>query len=103
MYSSYYIENGLLTNFFPTGKIIENVDNYYVVIIMCLGIIGTILWSWFNYKSLKNLMYDNDLILIAFVFFIVGLFETNPLITNVNYVISIQLIALLKGRIKAGR
>ena len=82
----------------PFGsRINENVilDNYYLTIFMYFGYVGYLLWAIFYYKSQKKLCNNEIFNIIQIIVFIYGLTDSNVIVSSINFMLSIQFLALL--------
>lgn len=95
-YWKYYIDNGHM--FSIVGKNISPdyfLDNFFLFLLVELGIIGYLIYLVIYYKSLRNLKRDTNLLLVILVFYIYGLSETNVIIGSIQFAFAIQIKSII--------
>ena len=94
-----YINNGMLTKPIGITKLDDFViDNYYLYFFYDYGFIGYIIWLIINHISIRRININSKLLIILFVIFIYGLFDSNAVVTSINFMISIQFLYLTKEK-----
>ncbi|HIT71553.1 MAG TPA: hypothetical protein IAD08_06525 [Candidatus Scatovivens faecipullorum] len=100
-YWNYYINNDLLFSLFGKNKIEGYfLDNYYLYILVELGMISYIIYSsiyYIYYKKIGNNLSRKELI-IALVFFTYGICEVNVIIGSINFLFAMQIAYIIKDK-----
>lgn len=100
-YWNYYIESETLITPFGDNKAEGYfLDNFYIYLLVQLGLIGYMIYFIIYYKSLKKLDYDYRYLIIATVFLIYGLLEANVIIGSIQFLFAIQLKYIIEKRNK---
>lgn len=98
-YWNYYVENETLITPFGNNIVEEQViDNFYIYLLVQLGLVGYIIYFIIYYVSLKNLNYDYKYLIVATIFLIYGLFEANTIIGSIQFLFAIQLKSIIKNK-----
>lgn len=95
-YWNYYLENDKM--FTLMGKNQEEeiyIDNFYIYLLVELGLVGYAIYFVVYSKALNRLVLDEKVIVIALGFFIYGLSETNVIIGSINFLFAIMLKSLI--------
>lgn len=96
-YWNYYIENGDLISFIGSNRIQGFfLDNFYMYLLVELGLIGYIIYFVIYYLSLKKLKYNYRYLIIITVFLIYGIFEANVIIGSINFLLAIQIKEIIE-------
>lgn len=93
-YWNYYVENNMLFTLFGKNKVIgNNLDNYYLYILVELGMLSYIIYTiiYYNYFKKNSNILERKEIVIALVFFIYGLCEANVIIGSINFLFAKQI------------
>lgn len=93
---NYYLQNGKLISLFGKNKI-EGMylDNFYIYMLVQLGLIGYTIYFILYYNSIKILKKDIRYLVIIFTFLLYGMFEANVIIGSVQFMFVIQLKELI--------
>jgi len=75
-------------------------DNFYLYLLVELGIVGYIIYSYIYYKS-TSLMNNKNYNIILICFLIYGLFETNVIIGSIQFIFPIQMKYLIENNKKS--
>lgn len=78
-------------------------DNYYLTIFLYFGFIGYAIWGIFYYITSKRIQKNIIMVIVQFVILIYGLADSNVIVTNINFMLSIQFLTLLYGKNKRNR
>lgn len=96
-YYYYYIQKDLLFQPFGSSLIAHyTIDNYYLVIFLYTGYIGYLIFLLINYISFKELKNDLNFSIVVFIFLLYGIFESNTIVSSVNFTLVIQFLVFLK-------
>lgn len=96
----YYIENGKMFTFLG-DNLVKNMflDNFYLYLLVQLGIIGYLIYFVIYYSSLKKLSNNYKYLIIATVFLIYGLFEANVIIGSIQFLFAIQIKSIIENKL----
>lgn len=101
-YLNYYIQNGLIFTLLGTNLTKGYVlDNFYIHMLVQLGIIGYLIYYQIYKEGIKKINYEKKIIVILIIFLIYGLLETNVIIGSINFIFPIlikNLIINYKGK-----
>lgn len=98
-YWNLYLDNNMLFSIFGHNyNTVWYIDNFYLYLLIDLGITGFLLYFILYFLSLKRLHLDYKLVLIIFVFLTYGLFESNVIIGSIQFVFAIQLKSLIEDK-----
>lgn len=94
-----YIENDDMFTLFG-HNLCSNwyVDNFYLYLLIELGIVGFVIYGLLYYFSIKKIKSDYKLALILLIFLTYGMFETNVIIGSIQFVFAIQLKNLIQDK-----
>lgn len=97
-YWNLYIENDMMFSLFGHNmNKIWYVDNFYLYLLIELGIVGFLIYDLLYYFSIKKIKNDYKLSLILLIFLTYGLFETNVIIGSIQFAFAIQLKYLIQN------
>lgn len=102
-YWNKYIKNGTIISMFGKNRISGyNLDNFYIYILVELGMIGYFIYGYIYIASLKRLSLSVRYTVVLLVFLIYGLTEANVIIGSIQFVFAIQLMTLIaeKNKVK---
>ena len=95
---NYYVENGTLISLFGNNKVEgEFLDNFYIYLLVQLGIIGYLIYFIIYYRSIKKMKFNYKYLIIVMTFLIYGLFEANVIIGSIQFLLAIQLKRIIEG------
>lgn len=93
---NYYIENGYMLSILGKGIHPDYImDNFYLFLLVEMGITGYFIYFIIYYKSLKHLRHDIKLLIIILILYIYGLTETNIIIGSIQFVFSLQIKSII--------
>ena len=96
----YYIENGTMFTFLGNNRVSNMfLDNFYLYLLVQLGIIGYLIYFVIYYSSLKKLSKNYKYLIIATVFLIYGLFEANVIIGSIQFLFAIQIKSIIENKL----
>lgn len=91
-----FYKNGYFSTLFGvTEKLKLPLDIYYLYPLVRLGIIGCIIFNVLNFISLFRLRKDVSLMIIQLIILLYGLGDANVVVSNINFILSIQTLALI--------
>lgn len=95
-YWNYYLNHNLMFTLLGKNKVEGYyLDNFYIYLLVQLGIIGTYIYHKINKKSIEKMITNRKYIIILLTFLIYGLTEANVIIGSINFIFAIQLKSLL--------
>lgn len=98
-YWNLYLDNNMLFSIFGHNyNTVWYIDNFYLYLLIDLGLTGFLLYFILYFLSLKRLHFDYKLVLIIFVFLLYGLFESNVIIGSIQFAFAIQLKILIEDK-----
>jgi len=93
---NYYIKNGYMLSILGKGIHPDYImDNFYLFLLVEMGITGYFIYFIIYYKSLKHLRHDIKLLIIILIFYIYGLTETNIIIGSIQFVFALQIKSII--------
>lgn len=98
VYWNYYIKNG--NAFTPFGKAHNEdiiLDNFYLHLMVELGLIGYIIYCYIYSKSISKIN-DRKYNIAIICFLIYGLFETGVVIGSIQFIFPIQMKSLIESK-----
>lgn len=94
-----YIERGKLISIFGKNRIGGyNLDNFYIYMLVELGALGYVIYSYIYYTSLKLLKFDHRYVVILMIFFLYGITETNVIVGSIQFIFAIQLTVIIEHK-----
>lgn len=102
-YLNYYIENKKIFTLFG-GNFIEDyvIDNFYLYMLVQLGLFGIYVFYKIYKDGMKYLLTDKKYVVILLVFCIYGLLETNVIIGSINFLFPILIKIIIENYGKKG-
>jgi len=95
-YWNYYLKSGKMFTLFGNNRVEGmHIDNFYIYMLVQLGIIGYLIYFLIYYLSVKNLKNDYRYLVIIIMFFVYGLFEANVIIGSIQFMFVLQLKSLI--------
>lgn len=95
-YWNYYITHNKMFTIFGNNKTEGYyLDNFYIYLLVQLGIIGTYIYYKINKISISKLSQDRIFIIILLTFLIYGFTEANVIIGSINFIFAIQIKTIL--------
>ena len=71
---------------------------YYLYPLVKFGIVGCIIYSLLTCLSLYRLRNDKALMITQIIVLLYGLGDTNVIVSSINFVISVQVLALINDK-----
>lgn len=91
-YWNYYIQHNTLFSLFGNNKVEGYfLDNFYIYMLVQLGLVGYFIYLFIYYKSLSIMNFSKRYSIIILIFLIYGLFEANVIIGSIQFLFAIQL------------
>lgn len=98
-YLKSYLDKGMVFSLFGHSDISGYViDNFYLFILIELGIFGFFVYFFIYKNGIKKSLYSKKYILIYLVFCIYGLAETNMIIGSINFLFPILIKNIIERK-----
>lgn len=96
-----FYKEGYFQNLFGTrDKLTIPLDNYYLYPLVKLGIVGCLLYVLFNFLGLFKVRKFGSLMVIEIIVLLYGLGDSNVVVSNINFMLAIQSLALINPKNK---
>lgn len=93
------LERGYFTTAFGIREKLDiPLDMYYLYPLVKFGIVGCIIYSLLTCLSLYRLRNDKALMITQIIVLLYGLGDTNVIVSSINFVISVQVLALINDK-----